>query len=265
MERITSLQNDKIKNIRLLNAKARERKDQALFIIEGVRELNLAINGGYRIDSVYLCLELMDKTSCTEIVRCIAPCNRFEISKNIFQKLAYREDSGGILALAKPQPHTLADLNISKNPFIIVIEAVEKPGNLGGILRTADAAHIDAVIVCDQATDIYNPNVIRSSVGCLFTVPVVVSSNSEAYSFLKERNIQTFAAELTAAQWYQAMDYTQPSAIVMGSEANGLTDFWLRHADYRIKIPMRGAIDSLNVSVSTAIITFEAMRQRLFK
>ncbi|MCC8145579.1 MAG: RNA methyltransferase [Bacteroidales bacterium] len=264
MERITSLQNPRIKNISKLAAKAKERKEQELFIIEGARELSLAIAGNYNFDSVYICPELFVKTDYPDVLKAIPSSILYEVSENVFQKIAYREGSDGILALAKPKQHTLENLQLSDNPFLIILEAVEKPGNLGAILRTADAAKADAVIICDPATDIYNPNVIRSSVGCLFTVQLGIASNRETLNFLKKLDIQSYAAELTAAQWYQDMVFTHPSAIVMGTEADGLTDFWLREADHRIKIPMRGAIDSLNVSVSTAIITFEAMRQRKF-
>jgi TrmH family RNA methyltransferase len=191
--------------------------------------------------------------------------NSFEVSLPVFQKMAYREHSDGILALVRTKSHTLGDLNLSNNPFVIVLEAVEKPGNLGAILRTADAAGADAVIICDPLTDVYNPNVIRSSVGCVFTVPLAVATGSDVFSFLKENEMQIFAAELQASRWYQDTDFTRPSAIIMGTEADGLTDFWIENADARIKIPMRGIIDSLNVSVSTAVLTFEAMRQRGFQ
>jgi TrmH family RNA methyltransferase len=264
MERIASLQNSRIKNIHLLSTKARERKAQGLFVVEGARELSLALAENYSFDSVYICPGLFEKTDYPEIIRSVPSDILYEISEAVFQKIAYRENSDGILALLQPQSHLLTDLNVSENPFIIVLEAVEKPGNLGAILRTADAAKADAVIVCDPLTDIYNPNVIRSSVGCLFTVPVAVCTNREAITYLKNKQIQSFAAELTAACRYQDADFTVPSAILLGTEADGLTDFWITHADRRIKIPMRGAIDSLNVSVSTAIITFEAMRQRGF-
>ncbi|MDR0681073.1 MAG: RNA methyltransferase [Dysgonamonadaceae bacterium] len=264
MERITSLQNNRIKNIHLLSTKARERKAQGLFVVEGARELKLAFAGNYSLDSVYVCPELFEKTDYPEIIHSIPSTILYEVNEIVFQKIAYRENSDGILALAKPHSHVLTDLNLSENPFIIVLETVEKPGNLGAILRTADAAKADAVVVCNPLTDIYNPNVIRSSVGCLFTVPVAVCTNSEAVTYLKNKHIQSFAAELTATQWYQDTDFTLPSAIVMGTEADGLSDFWLNNADKRIKIPMRGVIDSLNVSVSTAILTFEAMRQRGF-
>jgi len=264
METISSLQNNRIKNIHKLSTKARERNEQGLFVIEGARELSLAFIGGYVPDSVYICPGLFAKCGYPEILRSIPSTILYEVSETVFQKIAYREGSDGVLALVRPKSHCLSDLQIPDNPFIIVVEAVEKPGNLGAILRTADAAKADAVIVCDPSTDIYNPNTIRASIGCVFTVPIAVGSNREVLTFLQNNHIQTFAAELTAAQWYHDSDFTLPSAIIMGTEAGGLTPFWLNNAGKRIKIPMRGAIDSLNVSVSTAILTFEAMRQRGF-
>lgn len=264
MERIVSLQNNKIKNIVKLRTKARERKEQGLFLIEGAREISLALAGNYKLHSLYLCPELFQKTDYPEILHSIDSSIINEVSFSVFEKIAYREGSDGVLAIAEPKSHTLDDIKLSSNPFIIVLEAVEKPGNLGAILRTADAAQADAIIVCDPLTDLYNPNIIRSGVGCLFTVQTAVSSNKEALEYLKKNNIKTYAAELNAAEWYQDSDLSKPSAIVMGTEADGLTDFWLKNSDHRIKIPMRGKIDSLNVSVSTAIITFEAMRQRGF-
>ncbi len=262
-EKITSLQNPKVKNIVKL-AKNKERKEQGLFIIEGARELSLALASGYEIDSVYICAGLFQKTGYPDVLNSIPDDRRYEVSEAVFEKIAYREGSDGLLTLAKPRSHTLSGLKLSDNPFIIILEAVEKPGNLGAILRSADAAKVDAVIVCDPATDLYNPNAVRSSIGCLFTVQTAVCSSQEAVDFLRKRNIKSFAAELQASQWYQCTDFTSPAAIVMGTEADGLSDFWLQNADARIKIPMRGKIDSLNVSVSTAVITFEAMRQRGF-
>jgi TrmH family RNA methyltransferase len=264
MEKIVSAQNNRIKHIQKLISKSKERKEQNLFVIEGARELSLAIVGAYELNAVFVCPELFAQTDYPEVLQSIHPTILFEVSEPVFQKIAYREGSDGILALARPQSHTLSDLHLPENPFIIVLESVEKPGNLGAILRTADAAKADAVLVCDPLTDVYNPNAIRSSVGCVFTVPIAVATNAETFSFLKAKQIQIFAAELQASQWYQDTDFTGSSAIVMGTEADGLTDFWLENADARIKIPMRGKIDSLNVSVSTAVITFEAMRQRGF-
>lgn len=264
MEKIVSAQNSRIKNVQKLSAKSKERKAQELFIIEGAREISLALAGSYCFDSVFYCPELFAGTDYPEVLQAIHPKILYEVSKAVFGKIAYREGSDGILAVAKPKDHRLLSLHLPENPFVIVLESVEKPGNLGAILRTADAAGVDALIVCDPLTDAYNPNTIRSSVGCIFTVPLAISGNAEILSFLKTKGIRTFAAELQASQWYQDANFRGPSAIIMGTEADGLSSFWLQNADARIKIPMRGKIDSLNVSVSTAVITFEAIRQRGF-
>lgn len=263
MDKITSLQNPRIKNIIKLS-KSRERKAQNLFIVEGARELSLALGSGYVLDCVCVCPELFNKTDYPQVLNNVPDDKKIEVSQTVFEKIAYREGSDGLLTLMYQKLHKLSELRLSSNPFLILLEAVEKPGNLGAILRTADAAAADAVIVCDPATDLYNPNVIRSSVGCLFSVQTAVCSSQEALDYLQQNNIRSYAAELQAAQWYQDADFTTASAIVMGTEADGLTPFWLEKANARIKIPMRGKIDSLNVSVSTAIITFEAMRQRGF-
>lgn len=263
MEKITSLQNPRIKNIVKL-AKAKERKSQNLFILEGARELSLALTSSYTIDSVYYCDEIFEKSDYPEVLESISDDLKYEVSKQVFEKIAYRDGSDGIIALIKPKSHTLADIKLSENPFIIVLEAVEKPGNLGAILRTADAAQVDAVIVCDPLTDVYNPNAIRSGIGCVFSVQTAICTSQEALDWLRLNKIKIYAAELRASDWYKDVDYREASAIIMGTEADGLTKFWLDEADHRIKIPMRGKIDSLNVSVSTAVITFEAMRQRGF-
>lgn len=264
MEKITSLQNPRIKNIIKLSSKAKERREQGLFVIEGAREFSLAIAANYSFDSVFVCPELFAKTEYPNVLDSIGSGLIYELTLPVFQKVAYRENSDGILVLGKSKLNTLEALSLPENPFVIILEAVEKPGNLGAVLRTADAAKVDAVIVCDPATDVYNPNTIRSSVGCSFTVPIAVCTSEEALAFLQKLNIRSYAAELQASQWYHETDFTSASAIIMGTEADGLTDFWLENADRRIKIPMRGEIDSLNVSVSTAVITFEAMRQRGF-
>ena len=258
---ISSLQNPSVKNIIKLS-KARERKEQNLFVIEGARELSLALAGDYCITEVYVCHELFANTRYPDVLEGICRDKIVEITPQVFEKIAYRTSSDGIIALAKPKSHTLTDIRLSDNPFVIILEAVEKPGNLGAILRSADAAAVDAVIVCDPQADVYNPNVIRSSVGGLFSVPTTICTSEEAIQWLQENNITSFAAELEAAEFYQNADFTKPSAIVMGTEAEGLTETWLNQATHRIKIPMRGKIDSLNVSVSTAVLTFEAMRQR---
>lgn len=260
---ITSLQNPAIKNIIKLS-KSKERREQQLFVIEGARELSLALQSKYEVTAVYVCRELFVKTDYPDVLNALPENMISDISPAVFEKIAYRENSDGVVALAKPKSHTLADIKLSENPFVILLESVEKPGNLGAILRTADAAAVDAVVVCDPQTDVYNPNVVRSSVGGLFTVQTAVCSSEEALAWLNVHKITSYAAELQAAEFYQNIDFTRPSAIVMGTEADGLTDFWLKNAKKRIKIPMRGKIDSLNVSVSTAVLTFEAMRQRGF-
>lgn len=260
---ITSLQNTAVKNIAKLS-KSRERREQQLFVIEGARELSLALQSGYRIETVYLCREMFAQSKYPRVLDPLPEERITEISPSVFGKIAYRENSDGVVALARPKSHGLCDLTLSDNPFLIVLESVEKPGNLGAVLRTADAAAVDAVIICDPQTDLYNPNVIRSGVGGLFTVQTAVCNSEEALCWLKAGGIHIYAAELQAAEFYRHVDFRPPSAIVMGTEADGLTDFWLKNATKRIKIPMRGKIDSLNVSVSTAVLTFEAMRQRGF-
>jgi RNA methyltransferase, TrmH family len=258
-EFITSLQNSRIKNIVKLQEKSSERKKQNLIVIEGLREINLAVNSGFKIDSLFHYKEINSSEHS------ILSKQIFEISKEVFDKIAYRENSDGLIALAIPEFLTLDEIQLSPNPFLIILEAVEKPGNLGAILRTADAAKADALIVCDPKTDIYNPNTIRSSVGCVFTQQVVTATTDEVLSWVKKNKIISYAAALTAKKFYHETDLASPCAIVMGTEATGLTDKWLNGADEQIKIPMRGKIDSLNVSTSTAIITFEAMRQRQFE
>lgn len=260
---ITSLQNPAVKNIVRLS-KSNERKEQQLFVLEGARELSLALQSDYKVETVYLCREMFAHSKYPGLLDLLPAKIVFDISPAVFGKIAYRENSDGIVALARPKLHRLSDIHLSDNPFIILLESVEKPGNLGAVLRTADAAAVDAVIICDPQTDLYNPNVIRSGVGGLFTVQTAVCTSEEALTWLQQHQISIYAAELQAADFYQDIDYRQPSAIVMGTEADGLTHFWLENATRRIKIPMLGRIDSLNVSVSTAVITFEAMRQRGF-
>ena len=257
---ITSTQNQQIKEVVKLIVVAQERRKKNLFVIEGARELSLAISAKFDIRKLFVCEEFLSEAGKKIISKTKIPVERVNVEG--FQKMAYREKSDGIIAVSATKHLSLNKLKLSANPFIIVLEAVEKPGNLGAVLRTADAAGVDAVIVCDPKTDIYNPNIIRSSIGCIFTKQVVACTSEEALQWLKQNNIHISAAALTASECYHETDFTQPSAIVMGTEADGLTDFWLRNADSHIKIPMHGYCDSLNVSVSTAVITFEAVRQR---
>jgi TrmH family RNA methyltransferase len=261
---ITSTHNPAIKNILLLQEKPRARKEQDLIVIEGVREVALAMAAGFELTALYFCPAVIDEEESREVFSVSLP-GRIEVSEQVFSRIAYREGSGGMIALARPKRLKLTDLRPGPSPLILVLETVEKPGNLGALLRTADAANVDAVIVCDPQTDIYNPNAIRSSVGCIFTVRVVTATSQETIDWLRDQKIRTFATALTATEFYHESDFCQPAAIVMGSEATGLSKTWLEQADTLIKVPMMGKIDSMNVSASAAIVVFEARRQRNFR
>ncbi|QNH61559.1 TrmH family RNA methyltransferase [Hymenobacter sediminicola] len=262
---ITSPQNPRIKNLLKLQQKSSERREQGLTIIEGHRELTIAHGAGVPITALFVCPELAGEVRQRELQALFGSRQPewFEVSKAVFEKVAYREGSDGVLALAKPPRHTLAGLELPAAPLLLVLEAVEKPGNLGAILRTADAAQATAVIVCDPRTDLYNPNAIRSSIGCIFTVPTVATTRDELLAWCQQHGIRTYAAALTErAVPYTTCDFRGPTALVMGTEADGLTPELMQACDQTIIIPMRGAIDSLNVSTATAILTFEAVRQR---
>lgn len=254
--KIDSLQNEKIKNIVKLRDSGRERKKQGLFLIEGRREINLALKGGMEIECLFYCPDYNRQKLAISQTKII------ETARKVFAKIAYRENPDGFLAVAKFRQIKLADIKLSVKPLIIILEAVEKPGNLGAILRTADAAAADAVIINDGKTDLYNPNVIRASQGAVFTVPTVLSSIRETVNFCRNNKIKILAAALAARKQYTEVNYNGGCAIVMGAEDKGLSKEWLKVADEKIKINMRGRIDSLNVSVSAAVILFEAIRQR---
>jgi len=262
---ITSLQNSIVKNVVLLSEKSRERKKQDLFIIEGLREFSLAVAGGFSVQTMFFCPELLPPSENKKILNLSPEAELFEVSLQVYNRMAYRNDAEGIIALARPRIYRLQELPLTPNPLILVLEAVEKPGNLGAMLRTADAAHLDAVILCDQLTDVFNPNAVRSSIGCIFTVPVAVSCVDETADWLRSRGITSYATSLGSDQYYHKMDFLGPTAFVMGAESTGLSEQWLAHSDHTIKIPMNGKIDSMNVSVSAAIVVFEARRQRGFR
>jgi len=258
---ITSTQNPKVKSLLALE-KPRERRKQQLFVVEGAKEVRMALEAGYKIGNIFFCEEVLDQAESSDLLReekLLVP-----VSKEVFYKIAIRESSGGILAVAEQKTHRLQDLKLSKNPLLLILEAVEKPGNLGAILRTADAAGVDAVIICDPQTDFYNPNVIRSSVGCVFTKQIASATSEETIAWLKKNEIKIFCTYLQASKPYHETDFTGPSAIVMGTEATGLSDSWVQNSAANIIIPMQGTIDSLNVSNAAAVVVFEAMRQRGF-
>ena len=260
MKEITSIQNPFIKNLLKLQEKARERKKQGLFLIEGKREIELAKKGDYEITS----LLFLPTTKNDILLSDFQNVEQILISQEIYDKLAYRKTTEGILAIAKTKSLSLSDIKLSKNPLILVAESIEKPGNIGAILRTADAANIDAVLIADAKSDMYNPNIIRSSVGCVFTNQIATATSEEIITFLKENNIQIFTATLQNSNEYHKENYIKSSAIVLGTEDTGLTEIWRTNATQNINIPMQGVIDSMNVSVAAAIILFEAKRQRNF-
>jgi TrmH family RNA methyltransferase len=262
MKQITSPQNPYIKSLVQLQDKAKMRKQTGTFIIEGKREIELALKGGYELETVLFVADLISEKQLLNLK--IASAEKIEISKDVYQKLAYRDTTEGILAVAKTKSLLLKDLKLSENPLILIGESLEKPGNVGAILRTADAANVDAVIIANPKSDLYNPNVVRSSVGCLFTNQIATASTEEVIAFLKENNINFYSATLQNSTSYHTQDYTKPTALVVGTEATGLSQPWRDEATQNIIIPMQGEIDSMNVSVAAAILLFEAKRQRGF-
>ncbi len=265
-EKISSTSNPRIKNLIQLQSKSRERRNQNRIVIEGAREIFRAVKAGFLLRELYYCSEFDRDDRVGELVHLLPDYSVFNISPTVFEKVAYREGSDGIIAIVEPRNLRLEDINFGENPLFIVLESVEKPGNLGAVMRTADAAKVDAVIICDPLTDLYNPNTIRSSVGCIFTCPVVAGTTEEVRKWLFVKHINTYAAALSdTAEYYHLKDYTLPTAFIMGTEATGLSGSWLEHCTSQVIIPMRGIADSLNVSVSAAILVFEAMRQRNFE
>ena len=260
MKEISSSQNPYIKSLLQLQEKSKIRKKTGQFLIEGQREIEIASNANYQIKTILFNSSILEENqvkslgnSATEFIK---------ISDEVYQKLAYRDSTEGILAVAESKKHDLTSLKLSENPLILVAEAPEKPGNIGALLRTADAANLDAVIIANPKSDLYNPNIVRSSVGCIFSVQIATASTEEIIEFLKNKKIAIYAAALQDSTDYFLEDFTQASAIVVGTEATGLTQEWRDAAKQNIIIPMEGQIDSMNVSVAAAVLLFEAKRQR---
>ena len=261
---ISSLQNPFIKQVLLLQEKSRERKKTGLFVIEGQREIELAIKGGYAIKTLLICPDIVSEEKAQDL-KTDYNTERIEISLEVFKKLAYRTSTEGVIAIAKVKDLTLKNLKLeSKNQLILVAEAPEKPGNIGAILRTADAANLDAVIIANPKTDVFNPNIIRSSVGCVFTNNIATGSSSEIIAFLKDNDIAIYSAILQESVPYDTCNFKESSAIVVGTEATGLSQEWREESKQNISIPMQGEIDSMDVSVAAGILIFEAKRQRGF-
>ena len=255
---ITSAQNPKIKRLLSLEQKSSERRKEGLFVVEGQRELMHCTSTGLRVDTLFVCPSILGEKEMPECPGATV----YEVSEDIYNKIAYRGGTEGVVALVRPRETKLEDLKMKDNPLFVVLESVEKPGNLGAILRSADASGADAVIVCDPLTDLYNPNLIRSSIGAIFTVPTVACTSEECIAFMKKNKVQILTAQLQDSSLYYDRDMSKATAIVMGTESTGLTPIWRKAADAHIRIPMLGRLDSLNVSVSAAILLFEAVRQR---
>lgn len=262
---LSSLTNPRVKNV--VRLRQRSHRDEAqLMLIEGYREIRRALNNRYKPQTVFYCEELFLKnlnefelieqcrTVGAEIVPCTAP---------VFQKMAYRERPDGLLAVGPQLKSSLSDLNLPEPALVIVVEAIEKPGNLGTILRTADASGVHAVIVCDRCTDINNPNVVRASTGMLFALPVIETRDMDALNFLQSKNFSILAATPHTRKLHTETDLTGNVAIVLGTEQYGLSNHWLDAANLHVRIPMFGQADSLNVAAAATILLYEAVRQRL--
>lgn len=263
MLQISSLQNNRIKSLVKLS-KRRERDQRRVTIVEGSRELTHLVQAGIVPHEVYVCPELLDgetRMLFQQLEARYPQASMTAVTPAVFEKIAYRA-GGGLLTVIPYINRPLTALELSKTPFIVVIEGVEKPGNLGAILRTADAVGVDAVIVCAGATDLHNPNVVRASLGALFTLPIAEVATAELLPWLVTNHIQTVAADPAATTPYTKQNLAVPLAIIMGSEAEGLSATWTQIATASVKIPMYGAMDSLNLSVATAVLLYEALRQR---
>jgi RNA methyltransferase, TrmH family len=261
---ITSMQNPKVKRVVRLRKRG-TRDDEGLFLIEGYRELKRALENNVQPVTLFYAPELFQGTNEHALIE---QCRAIETetlacTPSVFTKMAYRDRPEGLLALAPQSRRTLADLRLPPNPLLLIAEHIEKPGNLGTMLRSADAAGVDAVIVCDRCTDIHNPNVVRASIGTLFALPVVDAGTDEVRTWLRQNHIQVIAATPHTDRLYTALDYTKGTAILVGAEQVGLSDYWMQHADGQVRIPMLGQCDSLNVAAAATILLYEAVRQRL--
>lgn len=243
--------------------KSRVRRTEQLTSVEGLKEIEMALEGGMAFRALFFKPGSDHSTLFKRINSKFPDLELYEITDDLYAKTAYRESSGGMIALVQTRENKLSGLRLPENPLILLISGVEKPGNLGAMLRTADAAAADAVICCDLPGDLYNPNTIRASLGTVFTVPLALAGSAEVMQWLRQNHITTYCSNLHRADNYFGYHYTGPSAIVMGTESTGISKEWMDFADHNVKIPMLGKIDSMNVSVAAAIMLYEARRQRM--
>jgi len=266
VKEISSTSNPYIKKIIAWQEKSKLRKADNVFVIDGWKETKMALENGFVVETILCSASIMHSSTFSDLESSLkqlqSKAEIIRVSDVVFDKISIRGNTSKVVAIAQQKTHLLSQITLSKNPIILVIDAVEKPGNLGAILRIADAGNIDAVLCCDVATDVYNPNKIRSSVGCVFTQKIAVADKNSIYDFLKENNISIYTTSLKVAKNYLEIDFKKPSAFVLGTEAIGVDEFWETHSTQNIIIPMRGQNDSLNVSNTAAIVLFEALRQR---
>lgn len=253
---ITSLQNPRIKHIVKLRQDKRQRQRDGLMLVEGVEELTLALQAGLTPQTIFTAPELAARDIA------FGQFERLTVSRGVFEKISFRENPDGWLGIFPIPRRTLKDLQLSENPFVIIAESIEKPGNLGAILRTADAAGLDAVIVCDPRLDVWSPNVVRASRGALFTVPAFEEENPQALEWVRSNHMRILAATPTAERDYTDVDMRRATAVIVGTEDTGLSEYWLTNSDEKVRIPMVGRINSLNVSIAAALMVYEGLRQR---
>ena len=267
---IISLENPLVKRIVALRDKT-DRQREGVFLIEGEKELLRALANGFSVETLMYCAELLagneELTTTEHVERELRKENArgakvIGVSPKVYAKIAYRDKAEGLVAVAHIPQRDINDSKIPENPFILVVQGIEKPGNLGALLRTADGVGVSAVIVCDSRVDLYNPNVVRSSMGAVFTVPTYEMPLEKALHWLGEKKIKVVLTSPQASKEYTQLDYTGPVAVVLGSEAQGLSDLLLEQDITQVKIPMAGQMDSLNVSCSGAIMLYEVLRQR---
>jgi len=263
-KKLTSVNNKEVKALYQLTLKSKHRKISNTFLIEGLREIKLAMKNDWQIIQLLFCPKIISEEDLNKSFK--NKVKKTEVSIEVYKKIAYRNSTEGVIAITSCKDHDLKNIKFkSNNPLIIVIEAPEKPGNIGAILRTADAANIDAVIIANPKTDIYNPNIIRSSVGSIFTNNIYVGNTTEVISLLNNKNIKIYASSLQADELYHNQNYSESCALILGTEDKGISKDWSQNSYKNVKIPMLGVVDSLNLSNAAAILIFEAIRQRNFK
>jgi len=257
---ITSLKNSRIKDAVCLRER-RGREQQGRMIVDGARPLQRALEAGVELDVIFFCQELAVSVEATQVLA-IAPTELLRVSESVFDRLAFGNMSDGLVGIARP-PHAVLDqIRLSQRPLIVVLEGIEKPGNMGAVIRSADATGVEAVMIANGGTDIYNPNAIRASQGAIFTLPVVLAESNDLLKWLQAHNVIIFAACIDGEATYTECSFTQGTAFVLGSEARGLTDRWRVDPVVSIRLPMHGVSDSLNVSTTAAVLLYEAVRQR---